>query len=359
VFNDLNGNGVQDGGENGLSGVTITLRNGEGTAIATTTTVGDGSYQFTNVSAGSYTVEETDPSGFVSTTPNTVSTTVAAGGAANANFGDRISPAKMPRLKAIQIGTLSGDKNGNGAANPGDTLLYTVQITNTGTADATSVVFTDTPDPNTTLVVGSVQSTGGTVKSGNDTGNTMIVVDIGTLPVGASVTITYSVLINDPFPEGITSISNQATITSAELAPTLTDDPSTTKGGDPTQILVSVSPTAISLTSFTATQQGNTVIVRWATSSEINTWGFYLLRSSDGKRIDAVRVTPEIIPSQERGPSGAAYQWNDTNVAPGTTYTYWLEQVEVSGATHEYGPAKTSGQTTSTGWRLFVPLMTK
>src|SRR2546423_13157872 len=43
-----------------------------------------------------------------------------------------------------------------GNANPGDTLTYTVVITNSGTSDATGVNFSDTIDPNTTLVAGSV-----------------------------------------------------------------------------------------------------------------------------------------------------------------------------------------------------------
>jgi uncharacterized repeat protein (TIGR01451 family) len=44
-------------------------------------------------------------------------------------------------------------------ANPGDTLMYTVVISNAaGGSDATGVVFSDTIDPNTTLVPGSLNS---------------------------------------------------------------------------------------------------------------------------------------------------------------------------------------------------------
>jgi uncharacterized repeat protein (TIGR01451 family) len=45
-----------------------------------------------------------------------------------------------------------------GSANPGDTLTYTVVIGNSGTSDATGVNFSDTIDPNTTLVPGSVKA---------------------------------------------------------------------------------------------------------------------------------------------------------------------------------------------------------
>lgn len=44
-----------------------------------------------------------------------------------------------------------------GSANPGDTLTYSIVISNSG-SDATGVNFTDTIDPNTTLVGGSVKA---------------------------------------------------------------------------------------------------------------------------------------------------------------------------------------------------------
>jgi len=46
----------------------------------------------------------------------------------------------------------------SGKANPGDTINYTVTITNTGDAAATGVTFTDNVDTNTSLVNGSVST---------------------------------------------------------------------------------------------------------------------------------------------------------------------------------------------------------
>ena len=65
----------------------------------------------------------------------------------------------LPSITATKRDTLTGDVNNDGIANPGDTLTYTVTITNNGTTDATDVVFTDTPDNNTTVVPGSVRAT--------------------------------------------------------------------------------------------------------------------------------------------------------------------------------------------------------
>src|SRR2546423_11019657 len=50
------------------------------------------------------------------------------------------------------------DLNADGKADPGETITYTVTISNTGTADATGVQFSDSVDPNTSLVGGSVNT---------------------------------------------------------------------------------------------------------------------------------------------------------------------------------------------------------
>ncbi len=69
VFSDANNNGIQDPGEVGIGGVTVTLKNG-GTTIATTTTAADGTYRFTGYDPGTYTVTVTPPTGY-NPTPTT------------------------------------------------------------------------------------------------------------------------------------------------------------------------------------------------------------------------------------------------------------------------------------------------
>ena len=49
VFLDQNNNGIQNGPDNGLSGVMIQLLNSVGTVVATTTTDASGNYSFTNL----------------------------------------------------------------------------------------------------------------------------------------------------------------------------------------------------------------------------------------------------------------------------------------------------------------------
>ena len=70
IWNDLNGNGVQDDGEPGLGGVTVTLQK-DGQKVAEMQTAADGTYRFDNVVPGDgYTVEVTLPAGFIGTLPD-------------------------------------------------------------------------------------------------------------------------------------------------------------------------------------------------------------------------------------------------------------------------------------------------
>ncbi|KJK49191.1 hypothetical protein UK23_14955, partial [Lentzea aerocolonigenes] len=74
VWSDTNGDGVQDGGEAGVAGVTVELLQpgangvpggGDDVSVATTTTGPNGQYLFTGLAAGDYFVRFTPPAGSV------------------------------------------------------------------------------------------------------------------------------------------------------------------------------------------------------------------------------------------------------------------------------------------------------
>ena len=70
VWNDTNMNGLQDPGETGISGATVMLLDGSGTAVpgvASQTTGTNGQYYFGNLPEGSYQVKVTPPAGLVPT----------------------------------------------------------------------------------------------------------------------------------------------------------------------------------------------------------------------------------------------------------------------------------------------------
>jgi uncharacterized repeat protein (TIGR01451 family) len=67
--------------------------------------------------------------------------------------------ATAPAIVATKTDRLLIDRDGDGKADPGDTLRYTVVVSNTGAADATGVMFDDTLDRNVTLAPGSIETT--------------------------------------------------------------------------------------------------------------------------------------------------------------------------------------------------------
>ena len=67
VWLDTNGNGVQDGGESGVSGVGVDLFDGSGTLVASDVTDGSGLYSFPALGTGTYFLGFTAPAGFIFT----------------------------------------------------------------------------------------------------------------------------------------------------------------------------------------------------------------------------------------------------------------------------------------------------
>jgi hypothetical protein len=98
---------------------------------------------------------------------------------------------------------------------------------------------------------------------------------------------------------------------------------------------------AVTLSSFTATGAPKSVVLSWVTTSETDNLGFNLYRSTlvNGNR---TKVNAQLIPSQvyPGSPSGAVYSFTDTSVKPLRTYYYWLEDVDIHGATTLNGPVK-------------------
>ncbi|HYE16710.1 MAG TPA: Ig-like domain-containing protein, partial [Pyrinomonadaceae bacterium] len=84
-----------------------------------------------------------------------VTTPVAAAPAPVALAAPPSSNITATMTDAVVPGS-GNDLDGDGRADPGDKIQYTVTITNNGPDDATNVEFSDTVDANTTLVPGSI-----------------------------------------------------------------------------------------------------------------------------------------------------------------------------------------------------------
>jgi len=115
-----------------------------------------------------------------------------------------------------------------------DTINYDIVINNYGAITATGLTFDDTLDINTSLVVGSVTTTLGTVNVGNTAGDITIQVNAGSLPVGDSLIISFNAVVNPGVFPGIDTISNQGHVSGFNFSPVLTGDPTASTNFYPT-----------------------------------------------------------------------------------------------------------------------------
>jgi protocatechuate 3,4-dioxygenase beta subunit len=133
VHVDHDGDCVRDPGEPGLGGVTIELRDASGTLVRTTRTDDSGNYRFENLPAGTYTIFEVQPEGFLQGGQ-------VLGSAGGVVLGvDLMSVSLRPGEDAVdylfceyQPGSISGyvwsDDNQNQVVDPGESYLSGVSI---------------------------------------------------------------------------------------------------------------------------------------------------------------------------------------------------------------------------------------
>ena len=161
----------------------------------------------------------------------------------------------LPLVDAQKTVAILVDNGSPGLVDPGDTLQYTITITNFGAVDATGVVLTDTVPANTTYVANSIRlnteplpADGGVLPliAGIDVSSSDLTLPLptpgnGILSPGQSATITFDVLVNTilPPPPG-TIISNQGFVDHVESPDTEPTDADgiDSNGDQPTDIVV-------------------------------------------------------------------------------------------------------------------------
>ncbi|HYG32029.1 MAG TPA: SdrD B-like domain-containing protein [Methylophilaceae bacterium] len=165
VFRDFNNNGIVDGDDNGIAGITITLTgtsfDGE-TINRTVTTDANGNYQFSNLPQGTYQVSE----GSVADTSLTdgIDTAGTAGGSTAVN--DEISAINLAANTAA-TGYLFGErpvpriglaKSAGAVVNNGDgtyTVQFTLVVTNMGATPLNNVQINDLIDTGNATSLGT------------------------------------------------------------------------------------------------------------------------------------------------------------------------------------------------------------
>ncbi|MEM8930060.1 MAG: SdrD B-like domain-containing protein, partial [Acidobacteriota bacterium] len=136
----------------------------------------------------------------------------------------------LDALRAIKEASLLNDADGDGALGPGDTMRYTITITNVSEAVVSGATVEDFGlDPNLTYVADTTEI-GGLAIPDDTVGATIFPLDEGgqplaTIGIGQTVDVTFAVIIADPLPVGIENLVNQvrvSTSTQIEVGSTLT-----------------------------------------------------------------------------------------------------------------------------------------
>jgi protocatechuate 3,4-dioxygenase beta subunit len=140
VFNDLNGDGSNDGGTDpGLRGWTINLLDTLGNTVATTTSAADGTYSFPNLGPGTYTIQEVHQNGYVQTQPVDPSGTYTVQAVSGTNPGG----LDFGNFQLVSVsGNVYNDLDGNGSQGAGEPglLNWQVDVINSGGNVAASAV---------------------------------------------------------------------------------------------------------------------------------------------------------------------------------------------------------------------------
>lgn len=137
VYHDANENGVFDSGEEAIGSVAVTLLDSTGATIATRQTGPDGSYAFTGLRAGSYTVIETQPRGWIDgrdSAGQIGGTTVGVAGndritQVALKWGDKGVHYDFGELKPVSIsGYVYHDRSNDGVRDPGEEAISGVTL---------------------------------------------------------------------------------------------------------------------------------------------------------------------------------------------------------------------------------------
>lgn len=333
VFNDNGagggtaGNGIQDGSEPGISGVTVLLYrdNGNGTfepggldgsPVGTLTTDASGNYLFSGLSDGTYWVSiDNTQAALGSFNLTTADDSAVAGHQRKVMLSGGVSHLDIDygyraTVNRSITGTLWNDKNKNGLIDDG---------TGTGLAGVTINLLNGS---------GTVIGTTTTDASGNysfsglpDGTYTVRVTDTGGVLSGYTATYEATEGTTAPFngQETVTlnSGTSSATLRFGFYKPSY--------------------PTYAPISKLLAYAVGNDVIVEWRTAVESGTLGFFLERLDPGTGL-FVTLHDALLPGFGTSPRGGSYWFLDKTAQPQQRYTYRLIEVEMDNNRLEYGP---------------------
>ena len=151
-------------------------------------------------------------------------------------------------VKATLKAELTGDVDGDGLVEPGDTLTYTAVVSNPDDlydAGSEDTRIDLTLDADLVLVPSTVRTTAGTVTDGNDDLHTHVIADAVDVPDASSVTIAFEARVSAAATEPL-SVQGSVSEPGTTLTSLKTDDESQPGTADPTltQVVTGAQPSA-------------------------------------------------------------------------------------------------------------------
>ncbi len=318
VWHDLDGDGIQDGGEPGLAGVVVNLRDSGGGFVISTTTDANGVYTFTTP-PGDYIVEFEPPTGYEITrqdegvddaVDSDADPVTGRTGVITLTAGAVIADVDAGLYQPVTIGDfIFLDPNANAIQDPGET---------TGVPNV--------PITLTNLATGAIYNT-----TSNGSGAYTFTVPPGSYAVSTPAALPGLVR-TSPSPATVTLSSGQS---------------------DLTLDFGYISPTAVMLASFSAETTAGGVILRWSTSAERDQEGFIVWRAVG--ETGPYQAVSELILAAN-APDGASYTWIDADAGAGA---FWYKLQSLPDGAF-FGPIPTREDPGSGGrHRAFLPIIAR
>ena len=205
-------------------------------------------------------------------------------------------------------------------------LSFTITVSNNSATASGVVTVVDTLPNQVTYVSSSVSP----VAAGSCTQAAgVLTCTLNSIATGSPVVITVNTTANTPYSLAVnTAIANS-----------VASDSNVTNNTASVSVAIE-GPTSVKVNSFSASKNGNGVLLAWNTGGEIHNLGFNVYRDVNGQKM---QLNPSLIAGSAllmrealEQHAAKSYGWIDPSPTPGAVY--WLEDVDLNGTRTMHGP---------------------